>query len=220
MAFDFTTIGERLDALDHLDPGNVRGGALEDLVTEVLESLPGVRLGERNVLVSFGDGELDSTWVNDSPEQGLVGFGRDFIVECKSSANALNSAGVGHFARHAEERGVRWSIIVALKGITGNEDTATAAQQTIRTFATKGHWIMVIDKHELREIRSADHLLAVIASKQSRAFAKLAAVTLRREEIAELNPNKGVRSTAVGRASSARSARRRSAWSMRSSAPL
>jgi hypothetical protein len=191
MPFDFTTIGERLDALDDLEAGNARGRGLEDLAVELLESLPGVRLGQRNVLAGFGEGELDSTWINDSAEQGLDGFGRNFIVECKTSASALNSVGVAHFAGHAEDRGVRWSIIFALNGITGKEDTATAAQQVVHKYATRGNWIMVISRDELRGVRSADHLLAVIAAKQIGGFAKLTAVSLSAKVIAELDPNKG-----------------------------
>jgi hypothetical protein len=35
-----------------------------------------------------------STWVNESLEYGLIGFPRDVLMECKSSRDPLNAAGV------------------------------------------------------------------------------------------------------------------------------
>ena len=106
MAFDFSTIGSRLDALDDYAAGSQRGRALGDLVVEMFESLPGVRVAERNLLSGFGEAEIDSTWVNESPEHGLIGFPRDVLMECKSSRDPLNAAGVVYFATQAARRGV------------------------------------------------------------------------------------------------------------------
>lgn len=191
MAFDFSTIGARLDALDTLAAGAQRGSGLEDLVVEVFESLPGVCVAERNLLTGFGEAELDSTWINGAPERGLIGFGRDVLMECKSSADPLNSTGVEHFASQAGRRCVPWSLIVALNGITGDSETVRNAQLEIRRYAENSTWVMVLIADELREMRSADHLAAVIAGKRNRQFGKMTAVTLTAQEIAQLDPNRG-----------------------------
>lgn len=199
MAFDFSTIGARLDALDTLTAGARRGSGLEDLVVEVFESLPGVRVAERNVLAGFGEAELDSIWINGAPEQGLIGFGRDVLMECKSSAEPLNSTGVAHFASQAERRRVQWSLIVALNGITGDLETSRNAQLEIRRYAEGGTWVMVLVADELREVRSADHVAAVIAAKRNRQFGKMTAATLTAQEIAQLDPDRGQISFSRGR---------------------
>lgn len=191
MAFDFGTIGPRLDALDDYPAGTPRGRALEDLVVEIFESLPGVRVAERNLLSGFGEAEIDSTWVNESLEHGLIGFPRDVLMECKSSQDPLNAAGVEYFASQASRRGVKWSLIVSLNGITGTPERSNAAQLEVRRAAEQDTWVMVLVAEELRALRSAEHLEAVIGAKHRRQFGTMTAVTLTAAEIANLDPNRG-----------------------------
>jgi hypothetical protein len=191
MVFDFSTIGSRLDALADYRAGTQRGRALEDLVVEIFESLRGVRVAERNLLSGFGEAEIDSTWVNESPEYGLIGFPRDVLMECKSSQAPLNAAGVAYFATQAARRRVKWSLIVSLNGITGRPERSNAAQLEVRRAAEQGTWVMVLVAEELRALRSAEHLEAVIGAKHGRQFGRMIAVTLTAEEIANLDPNRG-----------------------------
>ena len=192
MSFDFHTVGARLDGLDSVPAGNQRGRALEDLVIELLESLDGVRLAERNVVAGFMEAELDSIWVNDDPDHGLIGFAREVLVESKSSADPLGSPGVTHFAEQAHKRGIPWSSIVALNGISGDPQRANAAQQTIHDYAVRGTWIMVLVAQELRAVRSAEHLAAVIARKRIAQVGRMTAIILTAKEIAPLDPNCGI----------------------------
>ena len=84
-------------------------------------ALPGVSIADRNVLAAQQDVELDLHLVNERAVAGLPGFGRDVVVESKSSQSALDAKGVGQFARLVKDRGSEWSMIVSLAGVTGDE---------------------------------------------------------------------------------------------------
>jgi hypothetical protein len=165
---------------------------LEDLIHEMFSAIPGVTLADRDVLAGHKDGELDLLFTNTAPEDGLGGFGRDLLVECKSSAKPLDSSGVNHFATQARRRRLPLSIIVALAGLTGNPERATAAQQSIRDAWADGSGILVLVEAELRMLRSHAHLVAVLERKRQKLVTRLHAAVLAQQEIAALNPDKGV----------------------------
>jgi hypothetical protein len=73
-----------------------RGTALEQLVSELCESLSGVEAVSRNVLTGFGEAELDIQLLNRPLEAGLPMFRRDVFIEGRSSGKPVNSAGVSH----------------------------------------------------------------------------------------------------------------------------
>jgi hypothetical protein len=76
----------------------------------------------------------------------------------------LNSAGVTRLADHSEERGLRWAVLISLKGVTGTaSEEIVAANQAFRdAFTRKRCGIVLIEESELGEIRSARHLVEVL----------------------------------------------------------
>jgi hypothetical protein len=148
----------------------------------MLCALPGVSSADRNVLGAQRDGELDLHLVNEKAADGLPGFGRDVIVESKSSREPLDARGVSQFGRLVKDRRSDWSLIVALAGITSG-DGGQAAQTVIRDYARDGHFIMVLVESEMRAVRSAAHFAAVIERKRQKQFEKLHAVTFRQRRL-------------------------------------
>jgi hypothetical protein len=191
VALDFRNLPERVDAMKAKPAGNPRGKALEELVSEMFSALPGVEVADRNVLAGSGEAELDILLTNAQREDGLPAFGRDVLIECKSSDDALNSAGVTHFVSQVERRKLPWSIIVSLAGLTGNQEDARAAHHEIARAAGNGVGVLLFVEHELKAIRSPEHLAAVVEHKRRKFVGNFRAVTLTDAEIRELDPNKG-----------------------------
>ncbi len=177
-----------------LPAGNERGKALEQLVSDMFAALPGVEVADRNVLAGSGEAELDILLANAQREDGLPAFGRDVLIECKSSDDPLGSAGVTHFLSQVSRRHVPWSIIVSLTGLTGDEHDARAAHHEIGRAAEAGTRVVLLVEHELAGIRSSEHLAAVVEQKRRKLVGKLRAVTLTEHEVRDLDPNRdGVR---------------------------
>ena len=193
MPFDFATIGARLEQLENLPAGNERGRALEQLLAEAFAEVPGVVVAHRNVVAGHGEAELDLLLTNDQAENGLPGFGRDILVESKSSGSPLDTSGVNHFVTQARDRNLPWSIIVSLKGITGDAEELRAAHLKIRDAIRDGHGVLVITEDELGAIRSPEHFVNFLEQKRSRTLGKLRAVTLTADELREIDPNRGIR---------------------------
>jgi hypothetical protein len=193
MAFDFSTASERVDMVLESTAGVPRGRALEQLVADMFVAVPGISVADRNVLSGQGDAELDLLLTNVPTDGGLDAFGRDILVECKSSQDPLSSRDVNHFATQAKLRDLRWSIIVSLAGLTGDVEDLRAAQQVVRDNAASRCGILLIVEHELRAIRSAAHLVNVVERKRQKMVLRLRAETFSASQIRALDPDHGIR---------------------------
>jgi len=190
MAFNFSTTNARLDGVLGEPAGNERGRALQDLVDEMLASVKGVTVVDRNVLAGQKEVEFDLLLANDGLPDGLPGFNRDILVECKSSKDPVPARDLEHFAEGARARRLPWSILVALNGITGTTEDLHAAQITVRDFMREGSGVLLLVEHELRGLRSAEHLAVVLERKRSKMMLRLRADTLSAEEVEQLDPNR------------------------------
>jgi hypothetical protein len=188
VAFDFGTLPQRLRALEDLAAGSPRGTALEELVGEMFSALPGVDVADRNVHSGSGDAEFDILFSNEQRDDGLPAFDRDVLIECKSSGKPLGSRDVEHFISQAGLRHLRWSIIVSLAGLTGDDLDARAAHRAVERGAEQNTWVMLFAKSELASMRSAEHLAAVVEAKRRKMLLKLRAVTLGERELRDLDP--------------------------------
>jgi hypothetical protein len=193
MTFDFSTTDERLTTVLECPTGILRGTALEDLVADMFAAVPGISIADRNVLSGQGDAELDLVLTNAPTDGGLEAFGRDILVECKSSQDPLSSRDLNHFATQAKLRDLRWSIVISLAGLTGDEEDLRAAQQVIRDNATSGCGILLIVEHELRAIRSAAHLVNIVERKRQKMVSRMRAETFSASEVRALDPDRGIR---------------------------
>ncbi len=192
--FDFFTLDERLQKLAELPAGHARGKELERLTAQIFESIPGIKVALRNVISEHRDGEIDLLLTNRNVQSSLLTpFGTDIIVECKSSKDPLDAAGVQRLAHHTETRRLPWAILIALNGITGlGKDRAEAAQQAVRDAYTRQQCgIVLLVASELREIRSARHLVNVLDDKRLNLVGKLGASVLDRSTLRALDPNAG-----------------------------
>jgi hypothetical protein len=193
VTFDFSTADERLATVLECPAGIPRGKALEDLVADMFAAVPGISIADRNVLSGQGDAELDLLLANAPTDGGLDAFGRDILVECKSSQDPLSSRDLNHFATQAKLRDLRWSIVVSLAGLTGDEEDLRAAQQVVRDNATSRCGILLIVEHELRAIRSAAHLVNVVERKRQKMVSRMRAETFSVSELRALDPDRGIR---------------------------
>jgi hypothetical protein len=201
MSLDFLSIQERLTELDELPAGHVRGTALERLMEQIFTSIPGVSVTGRKVITGHHDEELDLLLANADHTNGLPSiFGTDIIVECKSSAHPLNSAGVTRLADHSEERGLRWAILISLNGVTGsNSDEIIAAHQAFRdAFTRRRCGIVLVEESELREMRSARHLVEVLEFKRRSLVGELRPSVLAGASYATSTPTRATSEAGAG----------------------
>jgi hypothetical protein len=167
MAFDFADIGDRMDDVNSAPAGNERGRALERLAADALSRLPGVSVVARNVLAASGVEEVDLLLANQAVDNGLAGMGFDVLVECKSQAGPVDARTIGWFAQQLRRRRAEWGILVLLSYVTGDRNSLTAGHREIERASVEGQNIIVLTGAEMRALRSAEHLIALLQRKRA-----------------------------------------------------
>src|SRR5437870_1407974 len=128
-AYDLAVIQAHLAIVDNPPSNQAKGKAFEDLACYLLESIPGIRITARNEMNTFATEEIDVACKNENDPAGLVGgdLGDFFLVECKGWRDAVNSEQVAWFLMKIRHRGVRFGILIAANGITGEPEQLSRA---------------------------------------------------------------------------------------------
>jgi len=144
-----------------------KGAALEALVAYLFETIPGVRVTERNEYSVFDTEEIDVAFWNERVAGGLssVEFPQILIIECKNWSKPVSSMEVAWFIMKLWGRGRRFGILVAAKGITGNPHDLNRSHQLIARALAQGTHILVLTREDLLTLRSSDGLVRLLQLK-------------------------------------------------------
>jgi hypothetical protein len=161
-----------VDQLAAGDAGNsdAKGAALENVVEQTMCLIDGVGLIDRNVEDRPGSLEIDLVLYNHQTKgTGLPFLPPVFIVECKNWAAAVDTATLRAFTSKVHRMKLKFGLLVAANGITGNADEVTAAHAHLRdTFNRDDEIILVITRAELCAVASTEELGALLRKKYGR----------------------------------------------------
>ncbi len=163
------------DILNHLaagDAGNTdqKGKALEDVVEQTMCLIDGVGLIDRNVEDLPGSLEIDLILYNHQ----VVGTGLPFfppllIVECKNWAAPVNTATLRAFTSKVHRMKLKFGLLFAAHGITGDAQDVTAAHAHLRdVFSQDDEIVLVITRDELCGVASTEELGMLFRKKYGR----------------------------------------------------
>lgn len=166
MHFPYKKIAARLKAGDTATTTKARGDALEDVVSWIFCTMPGIKVLKRNFVDSSGSAEIDLLLYND-PRQTPVQFLTEFpMVECKNWKAPVDSMTVRTFIDKLRSARLRVGILVAANGITGDAAERTSAKNVIdRAFDKDGTVLIVITRTELESFRSKDDVLTLLQDR-------------------------------------------------------
>ena len=120
----------------------------------------------RNLMNTFATEEIDVACKNDNDPAGLGGLVDFFLVECKGWKDAVNSEQVSWFLTKIRHRGVRFGILIAANGITGEPEHLTRANFLVSVeMATFGIKMVVITREEIEKLTSGEDLARLIIQK-------------------------------------------------------
>ncbi|PND18347.1 hypothetical protein CN934_28325 [Ensifer sp. MMN_5] len=163
------------DIIDHLaagDAGNTdqKGKALEGVVEQTMCLIDGVGLIDRNVEDVPESLEIDLILYNHQVKgSGLPFLPPLLIVECKNWAAPVNAATLRAFTSKVHRMKLKFGLLVAANGITGNADDVTAAHAHLRdVFNRDDEIILVITRAELCGVASTEELGALLRKKYGR----------------------------------------------------
>lgn len=126
-----TTLDSHLRNCDNGRTNQIKGKAFEDLTCYLFGLMPGVNITARNKMNVFGNEEIDVAIFNDKSRNGLPFLPHLILIECKNWTKPVSSIEVSWFCQKLQSRGLDFGILIANKGITGDENDLKAAHNTI-----------------------------------------------------------------------------------------
>ncbi len=165
-AYDPVVIGRYLAIVDKPPSNAAKGKAFEELACYLVNGIPGVRVTARNTLNSFATEEIDIACMCQNDPAGLGTLADFFLVECKGWRDAVNSEQVSWFLTKVRHRGVRFGILIAANGITGEPEHLSRAHFLVSTeLATFGIRMVIVDREEIEKLASGEDFAKLIIQK-------------------------------------------------------
>ena len=153
-------IAAELEGIAAETKSHLKGKRLEELMQVVFEDVPGLTFEGSNLTNGFGTEEIDLYFWNDSVRDGLHFLDCPLIVECKSSGNPVSGRDVRYFATSLKDKGRRSGILIALNGITGDEEDVTAGYFHLTAALGDGVTVLILTAAHLVSYSSGTDVVA------------------------------------------------------------
>lgn len=165
-AYSSAVIRGYLAVVDNPPTNAAKGKAFEDLACYLLDGIPGVRVTARNEKNTFATEEIDVACMSANDPAGLTGVADFFLVECKGWRDAVDSEQVSWFLTKIRHRGLRFGILIAANGITGESEHLSRANFLVATeLATHAIRMVIITRAEIEKLTSGEELAQQIIAK-------------------------------------------------------
>lgn len=165
-AYSKRKIREFLAAVDDAVSADAKGDALEELGRYLFEKMAGVTCEDKNILDGRRAHELDLAFFNDQPRSPIGFLDAVIIVECKASRHPIGSDAVRWFVGKLRDRGSHHGILIALNGITGENEEMTSAHSEVFTALSRDMVrILILTREEIEALTSGADLAALFKRK-------------------------------------------------------
>lgn len=165
-AYDAAVIKEYLSLVDSSSTNAAKGKAFEDLACYLLNAIPGITITARNETNTFATEEIDVACKNENDPAGLGSLVDFFLVECKGWSDAVNSEQVSWFLTKIRHRGVRFGVLIAANGITGEPAHLSRANFLVGVeMATFGIKMVIVTRQEIEKLTSGEDFARLILQK-------------------------------------------------------
>jgi Restriction endonuclease len=165
-AYHPAVIKKYLAIVDNPPTNAAKGRAFEDLACYLLSGVPGITITARNEMNTFATEEIDIACKSEHDPAGLGGLVDFFLVECKGWREAVNSEQVSWFLTKIRHRGVRFGILIAANGITGEPEHLSRANFLVGVeMATFGIKMVIITRDEIETLTSGEEFAKLIIQK-------------------------------------------------------
>ena len=156
-------ISNELDAIDLLGGRPLeKGQRLEALISAIFSLVSGLEFDSADRLNFYRTEEIDLLFWNDRERDGVHFLDCPLIIECKSSNTPLAGRDLRYFATTLADKGRRSGILVALGGIAGNEESASAGFYHMTAALGGGVTILVVTREDLLALTTVLDLVALL----------------------------------------------------------
>jgi len=155
-----------LAIVDNPPTNAAKGKAFEDLACYLVNGIPGISVTARNEMNTFATEEIDVACKNENDPAGLGALVDFFLVECKGWTDAVNSEQVSWFLTKIRHRGMRFGVLIAANGITGEPEHLSRANFLVAVeMALFGIKMVIVTREEIDKLASGEDFAKMIIEK-------------------------------------------------------
>jgi hypothetical protein len=171
-AYDAEEISAYLATIDNPPNNWAKGKAFEELACYLVSGIPGISITARNETNTFGTEEIDVACKCDNDPLGLGNLADFFLVECKGWREPVTSVEVSWFLTKIRHRGVRFGILIAANGITGEAGHLERSHFLVSVeLATSRIRMIIVTREEIEKLQSGEKFAELINQKVCRLHA-------------------------------------------------
>jgi hypothetical protein len=167
---DQDAVRARLAAADNAPSTDAKGKAYEELAEYLFAAIPGC-IVERNITNVFHTEQIDLAVGNAAIPNGLPLLESVLLVECKDWSRPVDSSTVGYFLNICAGRNVRFGVLVAANGITGDPSEISNAHALGMNAASRGVTVIVITSADIASLASTEQFVELLNRRYLRAVA-------------------------------------------------
>jgi hypothetical protein len=154
-----------LQRVDQATTNQEKGQSWEAVGAYLFGSIPGFSVSSTNRLHVLDQYEVDIAMWNDQVPSGLKSLPDVVFVEAKNWNSAVDANAVRAFDSKLGQQGVRFGILIAANGITGDAANRIAAHGVIAAALTLGRRIIIVTRAEIDSLTSTADLVRLIKQK-------------------------------------------------------
>jgi hypothetical protein len=159
------TIRRHLAAADAAATAQEKGDAWEELCVHVLSAVPGFTVHLRKARHVLGQLEIDIVFWNDQVAHGFKSLPDTIFVEARNWTTRVGAAEVRDFVGKMRQQGVRFGVLIAANGVTGDAADRTAAHGAIGAALQEERRVIVINRAEIEQLGNSADLVTLIKRK-------------------------------------------------------
>ena len=115
---------------------------------------------------TFATEEIDVACYSDRGAAGLGSLADFFLVECEGWTDPVNSEQVSWFLTKIRHRGLKFGIMIAANGITGEPEHLSRSHFLVGAeLATFGIKMVIVTRREVEALGSGEDLSSLILQK-------------------------------------------------------
>lgn len=154
-----------LRRVDRAKTNQAKGRAWENIGAYLFNCIPGFSVSSTNRQHVLDLHEIDIAMWNDQVPTGLKSLPDVVFVEAKNWSTAVDANAIRAFDSKLNQQGVRFGVLIAANGITGDAADRTAGHGVIATALTQGRRIIVITRMEIEALTSTRQLIRLVKQK-------------------------------------------------------
>lgn len=140
-----------------------RGRAFEDLLIYLFSKIRGISHSTRNTHNLFNSEEIDVAFFNNQEDLFFIDF--FVLVECKNWSRPVGSSVVVDFIDKLRARKLKYGILFAANGVTGDPADLTSAHHKMARALEEGITVIVIKQSDIQNVTNGLEIVEVIRSR-------------------------------------------------------